>query len=202
MKKHLLSHFGIVVFAVLLLASCESPADPPRSTEVVNIAAISGLPVPVTGGTPVNAITATAQYTGTVVWSPADETFRNSTAYYAIINLTPKPGYILQGVSKDFFTVTGANTVNNDADSGVITAVFPTTAGTIANPAVIDIKVIEDIAPISGGVPKTEINPTAQYTGTVSWSPDDNIFDSSTTIYTAIITLAPKAGLPLLTQPQ
>jgi len=76
------------------------------------------------------------QYTGTVVWSPIDGIFKNSTVYFAIITLIPKNGYTLQGVPTDFFTVPGANRVNNDENSCVITAVFPKTAGTVDNPAV------------------------------------------------------------------
>jgi len=202
MKKSLLLNFGIVVFAVLLLANCESPSDPSGSAvpTVINIASISGITVPAPGGTPVTVITATAQYTGTVVWSPAHESFQASTAYFATITLTAKNGYALEGVTKDFFKVTGANKVNNDADSGVITAVFPRTAGTIDNPSVIDIQTIEGIAPISGGIPKESINPTAQYTGTITWSPADNPFKPSI-IYTATITLTPKTGFTITTVP-
>jgi formylglycine-generating enzyme required for sulfatase activity len=192
MKKRLLLHFGIVVFVALLLINCENPNDPPRP-EVINIAAINGLTAPVTGGTPVTAITATEQYTGTVVWSPAHSIFQNSTVYFATITIAPKNGYTLEGVTTNFFTVMGVNKVNNDADSGVITAIFPRTAGTMDNPAVIDIQAIEGIAPIAGETPKTTVNPTAQYTGTVTWSPADNKFDSSK-VYTATITLTPKAG--------
>ncbi|MGI6299754.1 MAG: hypothetical protein ACOX52_01640 [Verrucomicrobiota bacterium] len=46
----------------------------------------------------------------------------------ATITLTAKAGYTLTGVSENFFTVEGADTVSNAANSGVITAVFPATA--------------------------------------------------------------------------
>jgi len=42
--------------------------------------------------------------------------------------LTAKTGYTLQGVTANFFTVTGATTVSNSINSGVITVVFPQTA--------------------------------------------------------------------------
>jgi uncharacterized repeat protein (TIGR02543 family) len=93
----------------------------------VTAAAIAGVTAPATGGTPVTAITETAQYSGTVTWSPAvSETFAPATQYTATITLTTKGDYVLQGVAANFFTVAGAD-VTNAANSGVITAVFPAT---------------------------------------------------------------------------
>jgi hypothetical protein len=62
-----------------------------------------------------------------VSWSLADETFDYGTEYTATITLTAKSGYTLTGVEANFFTVAGADTVTNAADSGVVTAVFPAT---------------------------------------------------------------------------
>jgi len=53
--------------------------------------------------------------------------FVSATQYTATITLTPKIGYTLQGVEADFFTVAGATSANNLANSGVITAPFPIT---------------------------------------------------------------------------
>ena len=94
---------------------------------IISIAAISGITVPVAGETPVTAITETDEYTGTVTWNPADATFGYSTVYTATITLTVKEGYTITGVAADFFTVTGATTVTNITDSGVVTAVFTET---------------------------------------------------------------------------
>ena len=93
---------------------------------VINIAAIPGVTAPVTGATPVTTITETAQYTGTVAWSGSPSTFASNTAYTATITLTAKAGYTLTGVGANFFTVAGA-TATNPANSGVITAAFPST---------------------------------------------------------------------------
>jgi len=93
----------------------------------VNIAAIPGVTAPVAGATPVITITATDQYTGTVTWSDSPVTFAACTVYTATITLTAKSGYTLTGVAADFFTVTGATSDTNPADSGVVTAVFPAT---------------------------------------------------------------------------
>jgi len=97
---------------------------------VIDITAISGVPAPVSGSTPVTAIAATDQYTGTVSWAPAvvDDKYAPSTVYTATITLTPKAGYTLTGVAANFFTVAGATSNTNAANSGVITAVFPATA--------------------------------------------------------------------------
>lgn len=50
--------------------------------------------------------------------------------------------------------------------------------------------------PVYGETPVSTITETDQYTGTVSWSPDDDPFDEST-VYSATITLTPKTGYTL-----
>jgi hypothetical protein len=94
----------------------------------IDIAAIAGVTAPATGATPVTAVTETAQYTGTVAWNGNPAAFAAATAYTATITLTAKAGYTLQGVAENFFTVAGATTVTNPANSGVVQTVFPATA--------------------------------------------------------------------------
>lgn len=91
--------------------------------------AIGGVTAPVVGETPVTAITEGTQFTGTVTWSPdlVDGKFGPQTVYTATITLTPKVGYKLDGVAANFFTVAGATSVSNGANSGVVTAVFTAT---------------------------------------------------------------------------
>lgn len=91
--------------------------------------AIGGVTAPVVGETPVTAITEGKQFTGTVTWSPdlVDGKFGPQTVYTATVTLTPKVGYKLDGVAANFFTVAGATSVSNGANSGVVTAVFPAT---------------------------------------------------------------------------
>jgi len=98
---------------------------------VINISAISGVTVPVTGATPTSSIADTTEYTATISWSPAASTFAAGTVYTATITLAPKTGYTLTGVPANFFTVAGA-TATNAANSGVVTAVFPETEQPIA----------------------------------------------------------------------
>ncbi len=160
---------------------------------VVDIAAIQGVTPPALGGTPVTAISETDQYTGTVVWSDADSPFLGDKTYTATITLTAKTGYSLTGVTADFFTVSGATTDTNPADSGVITAVFPVT--TIA---VIDIAAILGVTPpVVGATRATGITASDQYTGTVTWSPSAGTTFAGSQVYTATITLTAKAGFTL-----
>jgi len=165
---------------------------PSTSAATINIAAIAGVIVPVTGRTPNTTITENAQYSGTVTWSPNHSTFAAATQYTATITLTPKTGYTLTGVAKDSFTVAEATSVSNAANSGVITAVFPSTSATTVN-----IAGIQGVtAPVTGATPITAITENAQYTGTVTWNGNPSTF-AAVTQYTATITLTPKTGYTL-----
>ena len=95
--------------------------------QTINAQAIGGVTAPVDRADPVKDITATAQYTGTVRWSPKHAPFDFGTEYTAIIELTPAAGYTFIGVPENFFTVAGAESVTNAAGSGVIRAVFEKT---------------------------------------------------------------------------
>ena len=100
---------------------------PTTANAVINTAAIAGVTAPVAGATPVTTTTAGTGYTGTVTWSPSvSGTFAYNTAYTATVTLTAASGYTLDGVTANYFTVSGA-TATNSADSGVVTAVFPST---------------------------------------------------------------------------
>ena len=97
----------------------------------ISIFNITGVTVPVAGGTPVKIITETSQYTGTVAWNPNHLIFAAGVQYTATVTLTPKSEYTLHGVDEDFFRIPGAITVINDANSGVVTAVFPAAYQTV-----------------------------------------------------------------------
>lgn len=163
-------------------------------TETVTLNTIMGVFQPETGRTPSKVITENTQYSGTVTWSPeVVGTFAPATQYTATITLNPKAGNTLQGVPANFFTVAGAVSVRNSAGSGVVTAVFPATIGTVINiPAIQGITV-----PGVGGTPVTAITESAQYRGTVTWSPAVTETFEVNTHYTATITLTPKTGYSL-----
>jgi phage gp45-like len=162
---------------------------------VINIAAIAGVTAPATEGIPASAITPNAQYSGTVSWAPAvptGGTFTAGTQYTATIALTPNAGYTLTGVAANFFTVAGATLVNNDANTGVITAQFPATAANVINIAAIP----GVTPPKTGATPVTAITENAQYSGTVTWNGSPSTF-AADTVYTATITLTAKPGYTL-----
>ncbi|GBU28328.1 hypothetical protein R84B8_01886 [Treponema sp. R8-4-B8] len=141
--KRIISLFGIIAFAAMLifaLAGCEetkvsliTPETPPPSGTVINIAAIKGVIVPAYGLTPITSITENEQYRGAVTWNDNPSTFGALTSYTAIITLTAKDGFTLEGVAANFFTVVGATSVSNAANSGVITAIFPATDSRLVN---------------------------------------------------------------------
>jgi hypothetical protein len=113
------------------VAVAPTPTPTPTDTTIA-VAAIAGVTVPVTGATPVTTTTSGTGYTGTVSWftgggPPLLGNFAGANFYTAIITLTPTAGYTLTGVAANFFTVAGATSVTNSADSGEITAVFPAT---------------------------------------------------------------------------
>lgn len=161
-----------------------------RGSAKISSAAIAGVTAPVRGAAPVATLEDTEEYTAVITWSPAASTFAASTEYTATIIITPKYGYTLSGVNEDFFTVAGATTTN-EADSGVITAVFPPTSAPIDTAAIAGVS-----APVTGAVPVAALEETDEYTATIAWSPTATKFAASTA-YTATITLTPKHGYTL-----
>jgi len=153
--KKTVKKLGIAVLAAMLVfafVGCEepeadepppppplpppSPVVPTPSGTTINIAAIEGVIVPAYTLTPVKIITENDQYSGTVTWNDNPSTFLANKQYTATITLTPKEDYTLKGITANFFKVAGAET-RNDANSGVITAVFPMTDSRLVNSIVI-----------------------------------------------------------------
>ena len=161
---------------------------------IVTHSVISGVSVPVLGETPVSVISVDSQFTGSVSWSTGAGAFPASTIETATITLTPATGYTLSGVSADHFTVSGATSVTNPINTGIITAVFPATSAPA--PTTITQASITLTAPVTGATPASTILATSQFTGTVSWVPTDSPFDSGT-VYTATITVTPETGYTL-----
>jgi len=185
-----------VVFAILMLvafAACSDDDSAPATMEAVSISNIAGVTPPAFTEAPVRTITPSAQYTGSVSWSPeVTNTFTSNTVYTATITLTPEPGYSFTGVAEDFFAVAGATNVSSSAGSNVITAIFPATLATV--PVAVTITGIEGVpAPVHGAAPVTTISSNTQYTGIVSWSPGHNPFYGGQQ-YTATISLTPQPG--------
>jgi hypothetical protein len=98
------------------------------------------VPAPVRDAAPVTYFAA-PQYSGTVVWVPADGTFAADTAYTATVTLTAVPGWTFEGVAANSFTHTGKDTVVtpnpvNVADSGVVTITFLKTEAALVDTGV------------------------------------------------------------------
>ena len=89
--------------------------------------AITQLTAPVKNEVPQTEIE-TDEYTATVVWSPGvTEKFVYNTVYTATITITPKANYTVKGIAENGYTVNGAQTVTNEADSAIVTAVYSAT---------------------------------------------------------------------------
>lgn len=101
-----------------------------ESTPLVSITQkdILGINPPVKGEVAVEETNVNEQYDATVVWNPDDGVFKANTSYSATITLTPKWGYKLDGVPENFFTLNGATTITNQANSGIVQVTFPKTA--------------------------------------------------------------------------
>ena len=116
---------------------CENRLFTVDTTLPVSIAGLEGLTAPVKAAAPVTHIKETSEYTGIVVWSPADAVFKPGTVYTATITLQLKPNYAVRSIPANFFTTAGA-VLTNAAGSGVIHAVFPATQPPVSaqlNPA-------------------------------------------------------------------
>ena len=168
MKTHIPKLILLLLFSLSLVA-CGSNNDskpPDAGPTIINISAIAGVTAPVRGDAPVTSITETAQYTGTVAWSPAvSGEFAAKTVYTATITLAPKTGFTLQGVAANFFKVAGA-TATNAANSGVVVAAFPAT-----------------------GIPDPEWEVPGDYSASI------DVFDGVTSIGTIELTTASLAGV-------
>ena len=228
------------------------------------------LTAPVKNEVPQTEIT-TDEYTATVSWSPkVTDKFVYNTVYTATITITPKANYTVKGIAENGYTVNGAQTVTNEADSATVTAVYsatenknsneftqplaitgwtygetankptakakygtikytysntadgtytekvPTNAGThyvkatveetadysglesnavefTILPKTINTAITQLTAPVKNEVPQTEIE-TDEYTATVVWSPEVEDKFGYDTVYTATITITPKAN--------
>ena len=94
--------------------------------KTINIA-ITQLTAPVKNEVPQTEIE-TDEYTATIVWSPeVTDKFGYDTVYTATITITPKTNYTVKGIAENGYTVSGAETVTNEADSATVTAVYSAT---------------------------------------------------------------------------
>lgn len=182
----------VTLFAVSVMLAFSF--QPNASASMVTLSNIV-VKAPVTGAVPTNCISGSStQYTGTVLWNPSGTTFVASTVYTAMVALVVKSNFTFSGLAPGFFVVTNASTCSNPTNSWsntTITAIFSITgvATNTTTNTTVAISIIDGVTePIMGAVPVTNILATAQYVGTVSWSPNDPMF-AGDTYYTATITL-------------
>ena len=134
--------------------SITTPPSPPPPCQVdpnaileITEAAIGGVSLPSTAATKPTATTSAHGYSGSISWSftqlsgskssLADSAFGAMRTYTATIQLTPDCPKGKIKVPSNFFTVSGASSVSNVENSGVITAVFPATGPGVPNKAMI-----------------------------------------------------------------
>ena len=133
-SKKMLSLVSPIIFiAGFVLTGCSQPTQP-STDSVVNLLVLDGkVTAPTRGTSPNTTAINTTQYTGAVAWHTETGTavsgnFAASTIYKAVVTLSVKNGYTLNGVAENSFTYTGATTVTNAANSSIVTITFPKTA--------------------------------------------------------------------------
>jgi hypothetical protein len=169
-------------------------------TTVTDLWLSYNVPAPIVGGTPVTSFTGW-QYYGAVDWFRTGDVekhtslFQPNTAYTAKVTMLPVAGYTFAGVAVDAFkhAASGA-TVTNGANSGVVTIVFPATAGVTVTDKNLSAYVP---APVAGKTPVMSFA-GPQYTGAAAWSKTaggahTGAFQAETE-YTATITLTAKTA--------
>ena len=152
---------------------------------------IRGVGIPSTAGTKSTIVTAANGYSGTISWSfsqlPGTKSSLGSSffgamrTYIATVELVPDCPKGKIKVPANFFTVSGATSVSNAENSGVITAVFPATGPGVPNKALI-------VTQPSGGM--IDMALATQPVVRVA-----DIDDNTNTTYTGSITATTSGGL-------
>lgn len=173
---------------------------------------IHGLTIPVTCQEPDVSILNTSEYSvSSVVWYEPDgitpittTTFGPDKAYKAKMTITPRSPYQILGTPANKFSISGAETTENLANSGAVTATFPKTAKPVSLLSIGGVDV-----PEKGAIPNTIVPATDEYTVSLSWkekSLTDPVVYSNFTgafkpsrTYVAQILLTPKTGYTLCT---
>jgi hypothetical protein len=143
-NKKFLTVMAALLGASLFFIGCSSDSDDtaggPNKASSFDLTEL--IVRPATGVASVATVTATAQYTGSVVWKHGAEfaetlaegaDFVADTIYKAEATLTAQSGYTFDGVGADAFIYTGAE-VKNPAGTGTtltVTIVFPATLPSI-----------------------------------------------------------------------
>ena len=150
---------------------------------------------------PDGPVTVTATFIDEVPRTPVSI---NENPQHVTFNYSPQ-SFTISGTPSEGFTITynqgygvvtpfnpgTYNVVITRAKDATYAAYSKTiTGGLVIDPATINAAAIGLTAPRTGATPASAITPTEQYTGTVTWEPDNSSFAASTA-YTATITLTP-----------
>lgn len=159
----------------------------PATDSAVGSAAVTEITAPAAGAAQdLTASTSTAHVAvSPVTWLPDEDPFGYDTAYTASVTLTADAGYLFTSGASVTIDGFAATVTENVGTSLVASYTFAKTADDIAAAAVTDIS-----APVAGAVQDTlATSATSNVAASeISWSPDDDPFDYSTT-YTASVTL-------------
>jgi hypothetical protein len=149
---------------------------PELNLQKISFPDIEGITAPDYNGTPASEITETSEFTGTVVWEPADSPFKPNTVYTATITLKPKRGYTLEGVAENFFKVAGAVSSENAEGSGALSAVFPKSSSDKDSAAPVITAQPKDASVEVGAAVKLSVAADSPDGGTLSyqWYGNDN----------------------------
>jgi hypothetical protein len=136
---------------------------------------------------------------GTIIWKEAgtqavlNGPFQRGMVYNAEVSLTPMMGYSFTGVRQNTFIHTGAETITNPADRGMVHIGFSATSNAGAL-VVYDTNLSGRIPqPAAGVTPLSGIAGT-QYAGTISWDPSPYNTFQAEVAYTAVLTLIAVPG--------
>ena len=131
LKKFLGLGILVLAFAVIVVGSPFSNKALASSNHVIDIAAISGVTVPVTGAVPVTSTSDNGEYHTTISWTdgggPTPATFAPNTQYIAYIVIVPDSNWTLTGVSSNFFTVNGSAMCIYPMGPSTVGVMFPLT---------------------------------------------------------------------------
>jgi hypothetical protein len=188
----------------LALTGCPDPTKPPPDTTVDALTLTALVTAPVKDAAPVTTAIDQTQYAGTIAWklddgtTNAPATFAASTVYKAIVTLAAKSGYTFDGVGANSFAHTGAASVVNAANSGVVTITFPATGAVDTTVDALALTALVT-APVKDAAPVTTAIDESQYAGTIAWKESDGITAApaafaAATVYKAIVTLTAKSG--------
>lgn len=129
---------------------------------------------------------------GAVTWSPTATTFAGSTPYAATVTLTANSGYVFASTLTTATINGNAATVTSNTGATVtLSYTFAATATEITSAAIAGVT-----APVRGATPVSTLSSTEEYMATIAWSPSHAAF-AANTVYTATITITPKAGYTL-----